>query len=409
MKRIFRFIALALACALAAAAPPLSTARVGHGQSIGEGGAVESSSVVSFDSDRWALSSKNVRKEEHLGRESLFLFGGTFAHLKDVEFEDGTIEVDVDASTPRAFIGLVFRFRSRDDHEAFYLRAHKSGLPDAAQYTPSLNGSHAWQLYSGPGFTATAEIPRNRWLHVKIEVTGLTGRVYLDNSPEPLMVITDLKKGYGKGSVGFYASAMGAHFSDFKFTPAKTPESRPARQSPPTAPGILARWELSDAFDTGDKTLESLPTPIEMKAMRWEPVAIEPPGMVVIDRYRRSLDVIPPFANDPSQRMQKARGPKAVYARTTIHSDRDQVKKLSIGYSDEVTLFLNGASLFTGKSAYRFRDPGFLGIMDVENDSVYLPLKKGPNQLMLAVSEYFGGWGFICRLQDTAGVKIDQP
>jgi hypothetical protein len=37
--------------------------------------------------------------------------------------------------------------------------------------------------------------------------------------------------------------------------------------------------------------------------------------------------------------------------------------------------------------------------MNPENDAVYLPWKKGRNELMLAVSE-LGGWGFICRLED---------
>ena len=36
---------------------------------------------------------------------------------------------------------------------------------------------------------------------------------------------------------------------------------------------------------------------------------------------------------------------KVVYARTTIDSDRDQVKKLQIGYSDDVSVFLNGQIL----------------------------------------------------------------
>jgi hypothetical protein len=35
-----------------------------------------------------------------------------------------------------------------------------------------------------------------------------------------------------------------------------------------------------------------------------------------------------------------------------------------------------------------------------ENNAVYLPLKKGRNQLMLVVSELGGGWGFICRLAE---------
>ena len=87
--------------------------------------------------------------------------------------------------------------------------------------------------------------------------------------------------------------------------------------------------------------------------------------------------------------------------RTTIESGRDQVKKLYIGYSDDVSVFLNGKILFRGRSAQNFRDPGFLGIVNSENDAVYLSLKKGRNQLMLAVSELGGGWGFICRLADT--------
>jgi hypothetical protein len=31
---------------------------------------------------------------------------------------------------------------------------------------------------------------------------------------------------------------------------------------------------------------------------------------------------------------------------------------------------------------------------------VYLPLKKGTNELVLAVSELGGGWGFNCRLEE---------
>lgn len=91
---------------------------------------------------------------------------------------------------------------------------------------------------------------------------------------------------------------------------------------------------------------------------------------------------------------------KVVYARTSIDADRDGVRKLYLGYSDDVSVFLNGKILFRGRSAQNFRDPAFLGIVIPENDAVYLPLKKGRNELMLAVSELGGGWGFICRLAE---------
>lgn len=73
-------------------------------------------------------------------------------------------------------------------------------------------------------------------------------------------------------------------------------------------------------------------------------------------------------------------------------------RKLSIGHSDDVSVFLNDSILYRGRSAQNFRDPGFLGIVSSENDAIYVPLKKDRNELLLAVSELGGGWGFICRL-----------
>ncbi len=69
---------------------------------------------------------------------------------------------------------------------------------------------------------------------------------------------------------------------------------------------------------------------------------------------------------------------------------------MSYGYSDAIVIFLNGQPVSFGNSAYQQRDPSFLGIIGL-NDAVYLPLKKGENELMLSVAESFGGWGFICQ------------
>jgi hypothetical protein len=140
--------------------------------------------------------------------------------------------------------------------------------------------------------------------------------------------------------------------------------------------------------------------------MKWQPVSVETPGMVVIDRYRQTTNTVQGFEK-PSDRIGKRPGRKGIFARAVIYSDSDQIKKMSFGYSDEVAIFLNGKPVFTGKSAFRFRDPGFLGIMDVENDGVYLNLRKGRNEIVLGVADYFGGWGFICRMDDMRGVKID--
>ena len=122
--------------------------------------------------------------------------------------------------------------------------------------------------------------------------------------------------------------------------------------------------------------------------------------VLVIYRYREAPHLRVSFANDFSKRLEPQPGTKVVYARTSIDSDREQVEQLYIGYSDAVSVFLNGKLLFRGRSAQNFRDPGFLGIVNAENDIVYLPLNKGNNERVLAVSELGGGWGFICRLAD---------
>lgn len=404
MKPYFLLIVLAIALTITS---PLTCAHAQQVQRSAVAAMQSPQEAISadFDTDRWQITDAKARKEEHLGRKSLYLKSG-YAFLKDAVFEDGVIEVDIAAPANLAsFVGIVFRFENADDHEIVYFRPHKSGLEDAVQYTPSFKGGAAWQLYSGAGFTAAVEIPKEQWVHARIEISGLGAKVYFNNSDKPVLVIDDLKRGYSRGSVGLWGGANGGHFSNFTYKVAPAGE-RAERPQTPMASGILAKWELSEAFDVAQKDPETMPSLSEMKAMKWETVAVEPPGMLVINRYRRSAAIVP-FFTKPSERTGKREGRKAVFARTTIYSDRDQTKRMSLGYSDEATIFLNSRPVFTGKSAFRFRDPGFLGIMDVENDAVYLDLKKGRNEIVLGVADYFGGWGFICRLDDMSGVKIE--
>ena len=135
--------------------------------------------------------------------------------------------------------------------------------------------------------------------------------------------------------------------------------------------------------------------------MAWQDVEAEPPGMVVIQRYRDAPHPRVTFQTDFSTRLKPQPGTKVVYARTVVESEREELRKLYIGYSDDVTLFFNGEPVFRGRSAQSFRDPGFLGIVNPENDAVYLHLKKGENVIMLALSELGGGWGFVCRWGET--------
>jgi hypothetical protein len=348
---------------------------------------------VPADSPRWELEGQ-AKAAEYQGRKSLFLDGGA-ATLKDFELRDGVVDVDVSTPASRGFFGIQFRIEG-NNAEWVYLRQHKSGAPDAMQYTPVLNTGLNWQIYNGPGFTGAVDIPKDVWFHLRLEMSGAQAKLYVKDMAKPALVMNDLKSGVQKGQVALAVLTGATYFSNFEIR--TTPDATWERHAPPVPPGTLTKWSLSPSFDALARNLERTPT--EGDAVRWQDVEAEPPGFVVINRYRESPHPRVTFANDFSKRLDPQPGMKVVYARTVIDSDREQLKKLYVGYSDDVSVFLNGRVLFRGRSAQNFRDPAFLGIINPENDAVYLPLKKGKNELMLAVSELGGGWAFICRLAD---------
>jgi hypothetical protein len=347
------------------------------------------------DSPRWDLEGE-ARPAEYQGRKCLFLDGGA-AVLKDFEMRDGVIDVEVATPAKRGFFGFQFRIaKDGVNADEVYLRQHKSGLPDAMQYTPVLNTGRNWQIYNGPGFTGAVDIPKDVWFHLRLEVTGAQAKLYVKDMDKPALVMNDLKSGVQKGQVALYVLTGATYFSNFEAR--TTPDAVWERHLPPMPPDTLTKWSLSPSYDALARNLERPLPPSERDAIRWQDVEAEPPGFVVIYRNREAPHPVVSFQGDFSKRLEPQPGMKVVYARTTIDSDRDQVKKLYIGYSDDVSVFLNGKILYRGRSAQGFRDPGFLGIVNPENDAVYLPLKKGSNELLLAVSELGGGWGFICRL-----------
>lgn len=355
---------------------------------------------VSADSPRWDLQGE-ARLSEHQGRKCLLLDGGA-AVLKDYELQDGVVDVDVTTAASRGFFGLQFRItEDGTTAEEVYLRQHKSGMPDAMQYTPILGAGRNWQIYNGQGFTGAVDIPRDVWFRLRLEVAGAQARLYVGDTTSPALVMTDLKSDVRKGQVALFTLTGETCFSNFRVR--TTPAAAWQRRLPPMPQGTLTRWSLSPAFDALARNLEQPLSHVERDSVQWQQVDAEAPGFVTISRYRQSPQVRVSFQRDFSKRLEPQPGMKVVYARTTISSDRRQMRKLLIGYSDDVSVFLNGRILFRGRSAQSFRDPGFLGIVNPENDIVYLPLEKGENELMLAVSELGGGWGFICRVADLNG------
>ena len=136
---------------------------------------------VPADSARWELDGQ-AEATEYQGRKCLHLNGGA-ATLKDLVLRDGIIDVDVATPATRGFFGIQFRIANNGANadqlarfavngEWVYIRQHKSGLPDALQYTPILNTSLNWQIFNGPGFTGAVAIPKEGWFHLRLEVMG---------------------------------------------------------------------------------------------------------------------------------------------------------------------------------------------------------------------------------------------
>jgi hypothetical protein len=346
--------------------------------------AIESQAeVIPFDSERWVIT--NGRMEEFLGQRSLV----GQADLKDITFEDGVIEVDIAVDGSRCFPGIAFRTQEERNLELFYMRPHKPKMPDALQYTPVSNGLSSWQLYNGRGFTAAADFPYGEWIHLRLEVSGTRARLYLGDDDNPALVIHDLKHGLSKGGVGLRAPAGGqVHFANFEI---RETVERDFGPSPKFAPGkdMITSWHISQAFSVSDidraRPLEAQ----ELGDLKWQAVEAGPDGLVDVARFVT----------------KKPQVGEVVLARAVVESDRDETQRLAFGYSDEVSLFVNGELLFRGNGAFRSRDEQFQGIVGL-HDAVYPRLRKGSNEILLMVAETFGGWGFKCQLGPVQGPEV---
>ena len=192
---------------------------------------------IDFESDQWAFEGAKV--VQHLGRKALM----GIAYLKDVDFENGVIEVDIAVNGRTSYPGIIFRMQSQENYERFYIRPHRSNLyPDVFQYTPVINGGAGWQLYHGEGYTAGGNTPRDRWFHVRMEIMGKQARVFIDNAERPALIINELKHGVSKGTIGVMGPADNtSYFSNFMCTKDAELKFDPPPQVE-TPPGILSSW-----------------------------------------------------------------------------------------------------------------------------------------------------------------------
>jgi hypothetical protein len=344
--------------------------------------------TVPLESERWAWDSATPVPTKHLGRPCVRVESST-AVLAGLELLDGVIELELAVGPERGFHGVLWRARDRENFESFFVRPHQVGNPDAVQYTPVFNGISSWQLYHGPGFWAPVAFPLEEWFRLRVVFSGARAEVYVGDLDEPALEIRELKAPVEPGRVGVFGGGPPIHLAAFAYGESGSIELHGAATPPvPALDGIVPAWWVSDAF--AEDELPSGPAlDAELLAARtWTRLAAEPSGLVDLARVNGLRD-----------------GRNTAFARTTVRSAAAQTKRLDVGFSDRAVVYLNGRALYRGDDTYRSRDYRFLGSIGY-HDSLHVPLTAGDNELAVAVSEDFGGWGVQACFPDAAGLSF---
>ncbi len=181
--------------------------------------------------------------------------------VRDVEFQDGTIEADVAVklTTPPGvrnpgFVGIAFRSRPDALHyDMFYIRPGNSRAEDQAMRNHSVqyiaSPDHDWYRLrrTWPWVYEThADLQLETWIHMKIEVAGRQARLYLNGAANPALVVDGLKGEDLKGSVGLWGSpGQESYFSNLRISHVKPLPIENGGDPSGT-------WELKYSSDTGN-------------------------------------------------------------------------------------------------------------------------------------------------------------
>lgn len=334
---------------------------------------------VPFESGSWTWGTAERTATTHRGRECT-RFGGTIASLETVagvDLRDGALEVEVAVTRERSFHGVAWRVQDGDDYESFFVRPHQVGNDDATQYTPVDNGQSAWQLYHGPGFWAPVAFPLDDWFTIRVVFAADVAEIFVVDLSEPALVVRQRREA-SAGRVGLLVGGDGYHVARVSVDSDARPTRRPPREEP--VDGAVPAWAVSNAFAEG-----SAPEPA---TCTWTRLESEPSGLANLAHVHAIRD-----------------GRNTVYARAVVRSDRAQVKELAFGFSDRAAVSLNGRLLYRGDYTYRSRDYRFLGSIGYW-DTLALDLEEGDNDLLVAVSEDFGGWGVQARFLELGGIAF---
>lgn len=357
--------------------------------------------IIPFDSSLWHFKG-NVQVEEYLGQTALNLGikktekpgGLAVALLKGIDFQEGIIEYDVAFGETRTFAGLRFRGQPDSKYETFYMRAHQSGNPDANQYMTVYNEIDSWQLDYGEQYSTPKKYSFNEWMHVKIVVSGKLADIYIKEMETPALTVA-LSSATESGQLGLWGLNLGGdvRFANFSVKKAVAPVIKGiAVLEKPAKPSSVLSWSVSNTFSEQLLMDKIMLSETDTTGLKFQTLKSEFTGITKLAKLHGL-----------------AEGKDTVFAKVVITSTMDQVKKFDFGFSNKVKVYLNKQILFAGSDLYMSRDYRFLGTIGFY-DSVYLPLKKGNNELLLAVTASVknptGGWGIQARFDNLEGITL---
>ena len=347
----------------------------------------------------WTLDGEKTAVVTTDGRQALQVETG-FAHRRDIKMMDGTIDFDVQLTDRRSFVYLYFRVVADGEREEFYLRPHKSGLPDAVQYAPVWQGRSSWQLYHGPGGTAAVGFVPGQWTHVRVVMRGRQAAIFIEDMTVPALLVPRVAREPQAGSialggflpVGTPGQGPVARFSNVVVRPEVTFDFSAASPVPvpPAPPSTIVRsWSVSTAFTPAEEAAPVLPGKAVTGA--FTTLETESNGLLELHRHVK----IPP-------------GSKiwAAVAQVTVHAAQAGTYAFDLGFSDFATVFVNGTPVFRGDASYSFDRPRREGLIGFDQARLYVPLRAGDNTLSVVVADVFGGWGLMGRFVGAPGVTV---
>lgn len=324
-----------------------------------------------------------------------------------VKFLNGTIEFDI-GLVGHGIVGLKFREQDKDDAEVLYFRPqpHCETSGDCIQYMPIAHAGYEWDLYSQ--YQASAPVRSDGWNHVRLVVSGRRMNVFINGATKPTLSVARLAGELSTGSLDFHGPASIANLT---ILPNKTDGLSPNAICDADCKDqrFLRNWQVSSARNEPtamDKSIDAEigATPhysdMPSSTSAWHSMTSEPDGLLNFTREVGSARAGSTIS--------------LVWIKTTINSDREQQKRVSIGWIREAWVFNNGKLMFADKNLYGIpqasKPPD--GRLGLENGSFLLTLHKGRNELAIAVddnlpgnSQHYG-WGVKLRLDNLEGVHF---